>query len=135
MGGVPDLPLSAVSFLFSGIRVYGCKTVFSVSGFLSFFPHCLSYPCRVVWCRVVESHRPTNCFSLFVSRICADPHPVNPTVAAPRLCHQSPRTHFPPLPKPNSGFSLSGFFTCHMLYRDCVCKAVRMYHMCIRFTV
>lgn len=47
-GGVPDLPLSAVSFLFSGIQVYGCKTVLSVSGFLSFFPHCLSYPCRVV---------------------------------------------------------------------------------------
>lgn len=53
-GGVPDLPLSAVSFLFSGIRVYGCKTVLSVSGFLSFFPHCLSYPCRVVSYRVVS---------------------------------------------------------------------------------
>ena len=56
-GGVPDLPVSAVSFLFSGIRVYGCKTVFSVSGFLSFFPHCLS-----CFCRVVESQPPPIAF-------------------------------------------------------------------------
>lgn len=120
-GGVPDLPLSAVSFLF---LASGCTGVRLFSRFrdssLSFL---IASHIRVVSWNLTA---PPIAFPSSSLGFVLIPTPLIQLLPHLVFATSPPRTHFPPLPKPNSGFSLSGFFTCHMLYRVCVCEVVRM---------